>query len=231
MNPTTQSTPLEQLLGLRSPPVAIAFLPAAPAGVAHVGHAEPASCGYWRRAAEGEVFYTEANDHMNCPVGAHTHGVPLDGPHQEELKGLIETMVSLEYLKMEEVASIPHRSEKFGVAVYAPLAQAPVPPDVILVRGTPRQLMLIAEAAQSAGIDGATPVLGRPTCAALPQAMQSERTTPSLGCIGNRVYTNLPEAEAYYAIPSSKLAPLIDKLSTIVHANLTLEQFHKARRA
>jgi hypothetical protein len=29
---------------------------------------EPAGCGYWRRAAEGEVFYTVADDHKGCPV-------------------------------------------------------------------------------------------------------------------------------------------------------------------
>jgi hypothetical protein len=28
-----------------------------------------------RRAAEGEVFYTVADDHKRCPVGAHTHNV------------------------------------------------------------------------------------------------------------------------------------------------------------
>jgi hypothetical protein len=33
------------------------------------------------------------------------------------------------------------------VAVYAPLAAAPVPPDVVLVRGNARQVMLLAGAA------------------------------------------------------------------------------------
>jgi uncharacterized protein (DUF169 family) len=36
------------------------------------------------------------------------------------------------------------------VAVYAPLAAAPVPPDVMLMRGNARQLVLLAEAAQAA---------------------------------------------------------------------------------
>ena len=55
-------TPLAQLLGLTSPPVAIAFVDAAPPGVSRVAATEPASCSYWRRAAAGEVFYTVADD-------------------------------------------------------------------------------------------------------------------------------------------------------------------------
>ena len=75
-------TSLVELLQLTSPPVAIAFVDAAPPSVAHVSAAEPASCGYWRRAAAGEVFFTVADDHKGCPVGAHTHNVPLSPGEQ-----------------------------------------------------------------------------------------------------------------------------------------------------
>ena len=68
---------------------------------------EPAGCGYWRRAAAGEVFFTVADDHKRCPVGAHTHNVPLSASEQQELMGLVQTMVGLSYLKMEEVPQIP----------------------------------------------------------------------------------------------------------------------------
>ena len=64
---------------------------------------EPAGCGYWRRAAAGEVFFTVADDHKRCPVGAHTHNVPLSDSEQQELMGLVETMVGLSYLKMQDV--------------------------------------------------------------------------------------------------------------------------------
>src|SRR5438309_10206287 len=166
---------LERLLNLSSKPVAITFRPAAPPGVAHVAAREPAGCGYWRRAAGGEVFYTDADDHKLCPVGAHTHNVALSPAESEQLKGLIGTMVGLEYLTMDDVADIPRRAEPFGVAVYAPLDRAPLPPDVVLVRGNPRQLMLLAEAAQSAGAAGTTPAMGRPTCAAVPEATNTCR--------------------------------------------------------
>src|SRR5262245_18171757 len=140
---------LEQLLSLTSSPVAIAFVDEAPDGVAHVSAAEPASCGYWRRAAAGEVFYTTADDHKNCPVGAHTHNVPLSSTEKADLMRLVETMVSLQYLKMEEVPQIQTRKTPLRVAVYSPLEATVVSPDIVLVRGTPRQLMLLAEAAQA----------------------------------------------------------------------------------
>ncbi len=139
-------TSIEQLLNLTSPPVAVAFVSAAPAGVPHVAAVEPAGCGYWRRAAAGEVFYTVADDHKRCPIGAHTHNVTLSPEEKQELMGLVQTMVGLSYLKMEEVPQIPTRKTPLEVAVYAPLDRAPVAPDVVLVRGNARQLMLLAEA-------------------------------------------------------------------------------------
>src|SRR5918994_2864418 len=106
MSPTS----LTDLLRLTSAPVAVSFVDAAPAGVPHVSSLEPAGCGYWRRAAAGEVFFTVADDHKRCPVGAHTHHVPLSDAEQQELMGLVQTMVGLSYLKMEDVPQIPTRN-------------------------------------------------------------------------------------------------------------------------
>ena len=122
-----------------------------------VAASEPAGCGYWRRAAAGEVFFTVADDHKRCPVGAHTHHVPLTSAEQDELMGLVKTMVDLSYLKMEDVPKIPRRQTPLQAAVYSPLSRAPIPPDVVLVRGNARQLMLLAEAAENAGVAGAAP--------------------------------------------------------------------------
>jgi len=222
-------TPLVQLLNLSSPPVAIAFTDEAPAGVPHVSATEPAGCGYWRRAAGGEVFYTVADDHKNCPVGAHTHNVPLSPAEQRELMGLVETMVGLRYLKMADVPQIPTRRTPLAVAVYAPLDAAPIAPDVVLVRGNARQLMLLAEAAQAADVAPTTPAMGRPTCAVVPQAINSERASASFGCIGNRVYTGASDDDAYFAIPGPQLRLVEEQLAVIVRANRELETFHRSR--
>ena len=224
-------TSLTDLLELDSPPIAIAFVDQPPPGVPRAPAVEPASCGYWRRAAAGEVFFTVADDHKRCPVGAHTHNVPLSESEQQELMGLVETMVGLSYLKLEEVPLIPRRRLPLRVAVYAPLASAPVNPDVVLVRGNAQQLMLLSEAAQAAGVSGSSATMGRPTCAVLPESINSARTAASFGCIGNRVYTGAAASDAYYAIPGEHLNALEQSLAVIVRANEELEKFHRARAA
>lgn len=59
----TQGTQLQALLRLELPPVAIAFRDKAPDGVSRIPSPAPAGCGYWKLAAEGKIFYTEAADH------------------------------------------------------------------------------------------------------------------------------------------------------------------------
>lgn len=220
---------LETLLGLTSAPVAISFTDEPPAGATRVSATAPAGCGYWRRAADGETFYTLADDHKRCPVGAHTHNVPLSPSEQQELMGLVQTMVGLSYIRMEEVPAIPTRKTPLKVATYAPLSAAPSTPDVVLVRGNARQLMLLAEAAQLAGVAGSGATMGRPTCAVVPEAINGGATAASFGCVGNRVYTGAGENDAYFAVPGDKLALLEEKLATIVRANAELEKFHRAR--
>jgi uncharacterized protein (DUF169 family) len=230
MNVKHMAAKLSELLGLRVAPVAVAFRAAAPAGVGRVAQAGPAGCAYWRSAAEGRVFYTEAADHYNCPVGSYTHGVTLPADRARELEGVVGTMVGLQYIRMEEVHTLPRLTEPFGVAVYAPLADAPVDPDVVLVRGNARQIMLVAEAARAAGIGHDGPALGRPACSMIPEAMRAARGNTSLGCIGNRVYTALADDELYFTIPGARLADVVLELETIVHANRELEQYHEGRR-
>jgi uncharacterized protein (DUF169 family) len=229
MNDTSQAAQLRALLGLHWPPIAVAFQDRAPADLQRVGSAGPSGCTYWKLAAEGKMFYTEAADHYNCPIGSFTHGIDLPPAQAQELEGLVGTMIGLDYIRQEEIPSIPRRDAPFRVALYAPLAEAPFNVDVVLVRGHAKQMMLTAEAAAAAGLSGDGALMGRPTCAMIPAAMQSGSVTTSLGCIGNRVYTALWDDEFYAAIPGSKLDLLLDKLATIVTANRELESFHRAR--
>lgn len=220
---------LQDLLGLQWPPIALAFQPSAPPGIPRIDAAGPSGCTYWKLAAEGNVFYTEAADHYNCPIGSYTHGIDLPPAQAHELEGLVGTMLQLEYLRQEEIPAIPQREAPFGVAVYGPLADASFGVDVVIVRGNAKQMMLIAEAASAAGLSHDAGMMGRPTCAMVPEAMQSGRGAVSLGCIGNRVYTGLGDDEFYAAIPGPKLDAFMAKLTTIVTANQELERFHHTR--
>jgi uncharacterized protein (DUF169 family) len=132
---------------------------------------------------------------------------------------------------MEEVPGIPQLEKPFGVVVYAPAATASFEPDVVLVSGNAKQMMLLAEAAHLAGLASDASLVGRPTCAAIPAVMQTGHTATNLACIGNRVYTELGDDELYFVISGSQLERLVEKLSTIVHANSELETFHRARVA
>ena len=220
---------LHDLLGLETAAVAVSFRDKAPASIPHVSSPGPSGCSYWKKAADGDAFYTEAADHYNCPIGAYTHGVELPPDQMKELEGFVGKMIGLGYLRQEEVPAIPWRQGEFRVAVYAPLAEAPGEPDVVLVRGNAKQIMLLAEAAQAAGVGAESPLMGRPTCAAVPEVLRTQRSAASLGCIGNRVYTALADDELYFAVPGKELSTVVEKLATIVNANRELESYHRAR--
>ena len=74
----------------------------------------------------------------------------------------------------------------------------------LLFVGPPGRLMFLQEAAVRAGIATQPALLGRPTCMALPAALGAG-VVSSLGCIGNRVYTELPENDYYVAVAGSRL--------------------------
>ena len=138
-------------------------------------------------------------------------------------------MVELEYLALDDVAGIPRREESFGVASYAPLAEASFAADAVLIRGTARQMMLLAEAAHAAGVACQTSMVGRPTCAAIPEVIQSGLSATNLGCIGNRVYTELGDHELYFAFAGERLDRIVEKLETIIDANQALQKYHSER--
>lgn len=139
-------------------------------------------------------------------------------------------MVDLSYLKMEEVPNIPRREDPFRFAIYAPLADISFEPDVVIVRGNAKQLMLFSEAANAAGISSFSGIMGRPTCAMIPVVMKTPQLAISLGCIGNRVYNQLDNEEMYVGISAKTIITILNKLSAIARANSKLEEFHLTRK-
>jgi uncharacterized protein (DUF169 family) len=216
-------------INLARPPVAVGFLQTAPEGMTRIERPAPAGCGYWKHAADGHAFYTTAEDHYNCPVGAYTHGASLPAPTARELEALMGTMIGLAYLREDEVPGLPHRSEPLRFVAYAPLHEAAFPADVVIFRGDARQIMLLSEAARSAGAFETGTVMGRPACAMIPAAAAAGSSVASVGCIGNRVYTALEDGELYLSVPAAMVAATLERLETIVDANTELEKFHRAR--
>ena len=224
------SEQLQELLELDTAPIAVTFHQSQPNDVSRVEKVEASGCTYWKRASDGKTFYTEASDHYNCPIGCYTHNVELPDEQMKELENTLGLMGELGYISMDEVPGIPKRDEVFQNAVYSPLEDVAGIPDVVLVSGTPKQMMLLTEAATAAGIGNENGVMGRPTCAVIPAVMESGQTASSLGCIGNRVYTALSDDDFYFAFPGKHTATIIEKLETIINANSELEKYHQQRQ-
>ena len=220
---------LTDILHLSRRPVAIAFRDTPPDGVMQLSGSQPSGCSFWRLAAGGQAFYTVPSDHYNCPIGSYTHNIPLPPEREAELTGTLGLMVDIGYIKMEEVPGVPRLPKTPPVTVYAPLTQTPVAPDAILFAGTPAKLMLLHEAATRAAKQ-VLPLLGRPTCMAIPAAL-SGGVASSLGCIGNRVYTGIADDQFYTVVSGTDLAEIVRELETIVSANAQLAEYHQGRRA
>jgi uncharacterized protein (DUF169 family) len=210
-------------------PVAVAFLDAPPAGVERFEGSEPSGCSFWRLAAAGRTFYTVPENHFNCAVGAYTHNIPLSPEREQETGVTLKMMFDLGYVKPEEVPQIPRLAKTPAAISYSPLGDAPVDPDVVLFACQPRGAMLLQEAAGRAGVASGAPALGRPTCMALP-ASQLHGGILSLGCMGNRVYTGLGDAEIYFVMRGKDVAAVADALPTIVNANIALRDYATQRR-
>lgn len=216
-------------LGLPNRPIAIAFRDTPPPGVAKFTGTMPSGCSFWRLAAEGRTFFTVPADHYNCPIGAHTHSIPLPAERAGELSDTLGFMASIGYVRMEEVPGIPVLAVTPGAVVYAPLGETPVDPDVVMFWGPAARVMLLQEAAMSAGINTSLMTLGRPTCMALPASL-AHGLAISTGCVGNRVYTGLNEGDVYAALPGKDLEKLAAASATVGAANAQLHEYHEARR-
>lgn len=210
-------------------PVAVAFLDAPPAGVEQFVGTEPSGCSFWRLAAAGRVFYTLPENHFNCAVGAYTHNIALSREREKETEQTLKMLFDLGYVRAEEVPQIPRLATAPKAILYAPLGETPVAPDVVIFACKPAGAMLLNEAAGRAGVANGAPVLGRPTCMALPASL-THGVILSLGCMGNRIYTGLGAEEMYFVVRGKDLGAVAEALTVITGANLALNEYATGRR-
>jgi uncharacterized protein (DUF169 family) len=224
----------QDLLGLRTPPIAIGFLDSPPADVPRWdGGAVPAGCSFWQRAMEGASFYTLPSDHFNCAIGCHTHRIALPPDRRAELTASAQMMVSTGYLRPSDVLGIPTLTRTPAVIAYAPIDRARFAYDLVLLAAAPAQSMLIGEAALRLG-DGSTQTistLGRPACGLLPFVKDGGQPALSLGCAGNRTFTGLPEDQMYFAVPSARWAHFEEALREIAAANEVMGRYYEGKKA
>jgi uncharacterized protein (DUF169 family) len=232
MSNADRARALVDVLGLDRPPVGLAFLDGPPAGVTVSEGLEPSACTFWRQA-EGGVFYVGAERHLECPVGAMTMGFDLPPERRAGAEQLVGMMVDLQYFSLEEVKHLPSVKTPHAGILYGPLAELPVEPDVVLAIVTPRQGMLLAEAAEAVALreSPALPTLGRPACGAVAWSATSGGVSMSLGCIGARTYVEVPDDRAVVVLPGAALDKVAERLTVLAHANRELAAFHEGRKA
>jgi len=222
---------LVELLSLTIPPVAVAFLDTAPDGVADADQVVPSSCSFWR-AGEKSVFYATAEQHFNCPVGAMVMGFELPEQTQGELGAAVGTMSQVGYFDPAEAASLPSVPAGSKGAVYGPLADVPVAPDVVLMWLSPDQAMLYSEAAGTAAWTGdSMTVTGRPGCAALPLALNAQEPRLSLGCKGMRTFTEISGDRLLAVLPGAKVEEFVTALSVMVESNAAMSDYYQSKKA
>src|SRR6476619_328868 len=134
---------LQELFGLATQPIGIAFMNSIPPGIERIERnmpppsadgrtgTVPASCVFWIEATHG-VFATTAEDHGNCSVGTLTHGFRTmqEIAHNADFKALFESG----WITAEAAARIAAVRELSKSIVYGPLRNMPAKPSVVLLR-------------------------------------------------------------------------------------------------
>jgi uncharacterized protein (DUF169 family) len=216
------------LLGLSVPPIAIAFADRAPADLPRPAGAmpsptadgrtgaAPAGCVFWMKATE-RAFATVAEDHANCSVGSYTHGFKT---LPEAAAGAdVAALLDAEWVTAADAAQIPTVAAKPGVVLYGPLAAAAFAPDVVFLRLSGKQLMLVNDAWPELRFEG------KPQCHIIPIAKEAGAVAVSSGCMLSRVRTGMSNNEVTCALPAAKLAELVARLKRAQAADMKVAAY------
>jgi uncharacterized protein (DUF169 family) len=223
------SKALTEALCLIQTPIAISFADSPPRGVTAPPTRVAAGCRYWQDAAHG-VFATNADDHGACAIGVYTHNLEPSPSQQVDLMEALKVFGDLGYVRPEDLPQIPVLASRFKFVVYAPLAEASLEPDVVLMFVNSNQALVLSEAAQQVE-GGCPPAMGRPACAVVPQVVNTGRAALSLGCCGARAYLDVfTDDVALFAMPGAKVEAYAERIMALTEANRTLSRFHQMRR-
>jgi len=212
-------------VGTDIPPIAITFSDAPPEGVPAFDDPMPdpmpdgrtgrvaAGCVFWMKSAD-RTFTTVAEDHGNCSVGSLTHGLKT----LDEVAGNSDVAALLEcnWVTMDVVPLIPVVRERPGAITYGPLAETPVDPDVVLLRVTGRQLMVLSDGLPELSMQG------KPQCHIVAMAKEQGQAAASVGCQLSRVRTGMPNSEMTCTIPAAQLASVVERIEAAGQADLAV---------
>ena len=200
---------LADRLRMEIPPVGMAFVDEKPMDVAPLYRDPPSFCSLWR-LAELRVFYATAEQHDGCGIGGVVSGFSSSEGREDELATLLAELCEVEVGTADEIEQTARFQPSGGGAVYGPLWKMPVEPDLALMWATLPQMGVVQEIVGKImwrnNPQGA--VFTRPACGVLPIANEYQKTALSLGCIGMRLYTEMPAHLFLVAMPPSELPTL-----------------------
>jgi uncharacterized protein (DUF169 family) len=216
-------------LQLKQPPVAICFTDTVPSGLDGPANRAAAGCRFWEDATSSS-FATSAADHSMCAIGVYTHNLEPSPAQQADLMDAIKVFGDLGYVRHEDLPLIPVLASKPRHVLYSPLAETPLPPDVVLLFADAAQTLILSEATQQVE-GGSAPAMGRPACAIVPQVMNSGKAALSLGCCGARAYLSLlTDSISLFAFPGANISAYTERIVALASANAVLSKFHQIRR-
>ncbi|MDJ0274127.1 MAG: DUF169 domain-containing protein [Nitrososphaerota archaeon] len=230
MDRAEASVLIQHLLRCRRPPVAIRFIsegeefPELPRSNEWV----PSSCAFWNLAAQ-RSFLTSPEQHVNCSIGAVTHGVR---GHEEVMPGCgcadVDALIAMGRIRPEDLTSLPSVRRRPSSIAYGPLEDFPVEPDVVLIVTEARGAQMVFEAARRAGLP--VEVQGMPTCAGIPIALNNGSVVIGLGCSTSRLRASYGDHELVVFVPGRALERLVSSLEDVVIADRALVEAELGNR-
>ena len=218
-------------LGLSHAPIAITLSQEAPAGVPFYEGDVPApsedgrtgkvtaGCVFWIKSQD-RTFTTKADDHFNCSVGSVTHGLKTlnEVMGNEDVASLLEST----WVTPEEAMQLPVVKTRHQFITYGPVSQTPIDPDVILLRLSAYQGMVLHDSF------GDMPIVGKPQCHIVPLAKEQNQIAMSTGCTLSRIRTGMSPDEMTCAIPAGRFPEVVEKLETRQRANAHVASYANA---
>jgi len=204
---------LQYMLRLEKPPLAVSFNPEAKKGLAESRDSVPSSCTFWAKALT-DTFYTTRDQHVNCSIGSVTHGIKAPDEVMPECGcGDVEMLIGVGWITREDIEKLPRMPGNEGVVSYGPLAHTSFEPDVVLLFCNAEQAMFIAEAVPS------HKVMGKPTCAAIPESYNTNTIVVSLGCTASRLRAGYKPEELVICIPGRIFPAVVERLRRVLEAD------------
>ncbi len=176
----------------------------------------PAGCVFWMKSTD-RTFATAPEDHGNCSVGSITHGLKTLG----EVAGNsdVAALLSTGWVAENDVPGIPVVTKRPASIIYGPLADTPVDPDVVLLRLTPKAMMVLSDALPNLRIEG------KPQCHIVAIAKEHGQAAASVGCMLSRVRTGMSNNEMTAALPAAQLGEIIERLRNAAAVDATVGRY------